>query len=151
VRDAIRSAGLAEVRAPRLLAILRRLQADRGELSLDFLARETVPAAQRYLESLPGVGPKTAACVLLFAFGRAVFPVDTHVARIARRLGWAPDRASPEAIQALLGPRVPPSLRYALHVNLIAHGRATCRARNPRCPGCPILRLCPTGRGRERS
>jgi endonuclease III len=149
VREAIRPAGLADVRAPRIIAILERVRRDQGRLSLEFLCTTPVERAQVYLESFPGVGPKTAACVLLFDCGRAVFPVDTHVARIAQRLAWVPDGSSPEEIQRRLGPRIPPRLRHGLHVNLIALGRHLCRPRDPRCEVCPILRHCPTGLGSD--
>jgi endonuclease-3 len=145
VRRAIRSAGLAEIRAPRILAILRRLRDERGALSLDFLCDAPVAEARAYLESFPGVGPKTASCVLLFECRRAVFPVDTHVARITRRLGWVPEPMSAEVIQVALEPIIPAELRHALHVALIAHGRKLCRPRAPQCEVCPILRYCPTG------
>jgi len=146
---AVRGAGLSRVRGPRIQAILARVAADQGELSLDVLHRLPARGAMAYLLSLPGVGPKTAACVLLFSCRRRVFPVDTHVARITRRLGWAPGRATPEAIQAVLEPPIPPGLRYALHVNLIAHGRALCHPRSPECSVCPILAYCPTGQRGE--
>jgi len=145
VISAIRSAGLAQIRGPRIQAILRRVGEERGRLSLDHLHAWPPRRGMAYLQSLPGVGPKTAACVLMFNCRKQVFPVDTHVARIARRLGWAPESAPPEAIQTRLEPRVPPRLRYALHVNLIAHGRACCHARKPACAVCPILAHCPTG------
>jgi len=145
VRRAIRSAGLAGIRAPRIIGILRRIEAEQGRLSLDFLWRVPVREARSYLESLPGVGPKTASCVLLFDCGRPVFPVDTHVARITRRLGWVPASTSPEAIQTILEPLIPPQLRYGLHVNLIAHGRQLCRPQRPRCDLCPVLPYCPAG------
>jgi len=142
---AIHSAGLARIRGPRIQAILRRIAEERGRLSLDHLHAWPADRGMAYLQSLPGVGPKTAACVLMFCCRRHVFPVDTHVARIARRLGWVPETASAEAIQALLEPCVPARLRYALHINLIAHGRACCHARRPACAACPILAYCPTG------
>lgn len=145
IRDAIRSAGLAEQRAPRIRQIIEQLRDERGEVSLEFLHDLPVARARRYLESFPGVGPKTASCVLLFSCRRRVFPVDTHVARITRRLGWVPERAPAEQIQAQLEPRIPANLRYSLHVNMIAHGRTLCRPRDPRCDNCPLLQHCPTG------
>ncbi|MBM3476151.1 MAG: endonuclease III [Armatimonadetes bacterium] len=145
VIDAIRGAGLGAIRGPRIQEILGRIEEEQGRLSLDGLHDWPVRRGMAYLQSLPGVGPKTAACVLMFCCRKQVFPVDTHVARIARRLGWADEDASPEAIQALLEPRVPARLRYALHVNLIAHGRMCCHARRPGCGGCPIRAYCPMG------
>ena len=147
VVEAIRSAGLGRIRGPRIQAILAQVQHDQAALSLDMLHDLPPSRAMAYLQSLPGVGPKTAACVLLFSCRKQVFPVDTHVARITRRLGWAAEEASPNAIQALLEPLVPPGIRYALHVNLIAHGRGRCHAGKPECRECPILRHCPAGQG----
>jgi endonuclease-3 len=145
IREAIRSAGLAEQRAPRIRQILQQLHDERGEVSLDFVHDLPVAGAREYLQSLPGVGPKTASCVLLFSCRRRVFPVDTHVARITRRLGWVAEQATPEQIQEQLEPRIPANLRYSLHVNMIAHGRTLCRPRDPRCDDCPLLRLCAIG------
>ncbi|MBM3497657.1 MAG: endonuclease III [Armatimonadetes bacterium] len=143
---AINCAGLARTRGPRIQAVLARIRHDQGELTLDALHETDSALAMTYLQSLPGVGPKTAACVLLFACRRQVFPVDTHVARIAVRLGWAAEGASPERIQERLEPLVPPALRYPLHVNLIAHGRLVCRAGRPRCAECVVREHCATGR-----
>jgi endonuclease-3 len=150
IRAAIRSAGLADRRAPRIRQILQRLHDERGEVSLDFIYDWPVERGREYLESLPGVGPKTASCVLLFSCRKRVFPVDTHVARITRRLRWVAPNAAPEEIQGLLEPLIPANLRYGLHVNLIAHGRTVCRPQQPKCEACPILRYCPTG-GQGRS
>jgi len=148
VTDAIRPAGLAELRGPRIVEILRSLREERGTLNIDFVCEMPVAQAAEYLQSFPGVGPKTAACVLLFSCGRPVFPVDTHVDRLAKRLGWVSESLSPEAIQRELEPLIPGPSRYALHVNLIAHGRALCRPRKPRCDECPLLEHCPSGRAR---
>jgi endonuclease-3 len=148
VVGAIRSAGLAHIRGPRIQEVLAQIEREQGRLSLDSLHDMAPRRAFEYLQTLPGVGPKTAACVLLFSCRKQVFPVDTHVARIARRLGWVPEAASPDPIQERLEPAVPAGLRYALHVNLIAHGRARCHPREPECGGCPLLEHCPTGQGR---
>jgi endonuclease-3 len=144
VVNAIRSAGLAQTRGPRIQAVLRRIEDDAGTLSLDHLHALPPQQGMAYLQSLPGVGPKTAACVLMFCCRKPVFPVDTHVARIVRRLGWVPRGASPGAIQTSLEPLVPSHLRYALHLNMVAHGRACCHARRPGCSACPIQTYCPT-------
>ena len=142
IADAIRSGGLADQKAARIKDILLRLREERGEVTLDFLADLPPEEATRYLTSFKGVGPKTAACVLMFDLGIQVFPVDTHVFRITGRLGWLPDRATPESAHAVLEPLIPPELRYQLHVNLIAHGRALCRPQRPECGECPIRRWC---------
>lgn len=138
----IRGGGLADRKAQRIRDILRQLLDERGELSLDFLADMPPADALRYLVGLGGVGPKTAACVLLFDLGRDVFPVDTHVFRIATRLGWLPERATPQSAHETLGALVPPDIMHRLHVNMVRHGRELCRPRNPRCEDCPIARDC---------
>jgi endonuclease III len=145
VADAIRSGGIANVKAQRIQTILAEIHEREGRLDLSRLDDLDDQAAADYLGSLPGVGPKTVACVLTFAMGRAAFPVDTHVHRIAKRLGWVGDKTSAEVAHELLTPKVPPELRYDLHVALIAHGRETCTAQRPRCSECVILDLCPSG------
>jgi endonuclease-3 len=145
VAEAIRAGGLANQKAPRLQAILAEVERREGRLSLARLRCLDDDEALAYLCSLPGVGPKTAACVLLFSLGRAAFPVDTHVHRLALRLGWVVPGTSAEAAQRVLTPRVPSELRYELHSLLIAHGRTVCSARSPRCSDCVLLDLCPTG------
>jgi endonuclease-3 len=137
--DAIRPAGLGPTKAPRIQEALKRTTAERGEISLDFLADLPLEEARAWLSSIPGVGPKTAAIVLLFALGKPAFPVDTHVHRVSRRLGLIPDRTSREKAHELLEELVPPDIYYSFHLNLIAHGRAVCHARNPEHDRC-ILR-----------
>ena len=102
-------------------------------------------AAEAYLLSLPGVGPKTAACVLVFSMGRAAFPIDTHVHRVATRLGWIPANTAADQAYRLLGPRVPPDIRYDLHLAMITHGRTVCRAQRPQCGACILRDLCAYG------
>jgi endonuclease III len=144
VADAIRPGGLANVKAPRIQAILRELADD------DLTWVETAPLkeARARLMELPGVGRKTAACVLLFAFGRPDVPVDTHVDRVGKRLGLFRPQASFEEEHDEMLRLVDPDDAYDLHMNLIRHGRLVCKARAPRCPECPLLRMCPYGRGR---
>jgi endonuclease III len=101
--------------------------------------------AEAYLRSLPGVGPKTAACVLLFSLGRQAFPIDTHVHRVAGRLGLVRPQATPEVAHRELAPAVPPDIRYSFHLGLIRHGREICRPRLPRCSSCPLFDLCAAG------
>lgn len=144
VAEAIRVAGLAATRARRLQAIVAQVRLDWGEASLETLRDLPDHEVAAYLTQLPGVGPKTAACVLLFAMGRDVFPVDTHVWRLARRLGWVPDSAGRNATFDILGDAVPADLRHELHVNLVRHGRAVCRARRPLCDDCPLASRCPS-------
>ncbi|MQA86438.1 MAG: endonuclease III [Streptosporangiales bacterium] len=148
VADAIRPGGLAAQKAPRIQRILAAIENREGVLDLARLDELEDAEVEDYLTSLPGVGPKTAACVLVFSLGRAAFPVDTHVHRLVRRLGWAPEGATAEQVHRVVGPRVPADIRYDLHMALITHGRQVCRAQQPRCGGCVLVDLCPTGSGR---
>lgn len=146
IARAIRSGGLARQKAPRIRAIIRQIIDEHGSATLDFLDQVTVEQATDYLLQFDGVGPKTAACVLLFSLGKPVFPVDTHVRRIAERLGWVPPGLSDARIHNALGQIVPAKLRYRLHVNMVTHGRRVCRAQRPDCPACPLTALCDYGR-----
>ncbi|MCX7750436.1 MAG: endonuclease III, partial [Candidatus Bipolaricaulota bacterium] len=141
-------AGLHRQRAARIQEVLRRIRDERGKLSLDFLGDLPPDRAAEWLLSLPGVGKKTAYVVLLFGFGRPFFPVDTHIARVAQRLGLWDGRGDPHDA---LGPLVPPGEELPLHLRLIRLGRELCRPRAPRCPDCPLLPLCPTGSARVES
>ncbi len=142
VEEAIRPGGLARSKAPRIQAALRRILEERGELSLDFLSEMPLDRAKAWLESLQGVGAKTAAIVLLFSLGRPVFPVDTHVHRVSRRLGIVPEHATPEQTEAVWEALMPPETFYPLHLLLIRHGRQVCKARVPRCHICVLQELC---------
>jgi endonuclease III len=144
IADAIRSGGLANVKAPRILAILREIEERQGRLDLGWMRRSSDEEVERFLLSLPGVGPKTAACVLAFSLGRPALPVDTHVHRVATRLGWLPPRTTAAAAHSILAGAVPPRLREAMHVGLIQLGREICRPGRPLCPTCPLNDLCPT-------
>lgn len=146
VADAIRSGGLADIKAARIQRILNRLHRERGYASLDFLAHLDARAAREYLMSLDGVGPKTAACTLLFGCGMPVFPVDTHVLRVARRLGLISGRCGADAAHEAMASVVPPDLVYSLHVNMIAHGRRRCKPQKPRCDGCLLAAECTQGK-----
>ena len=146
----IADAGLSGQRALRLKRIADRLVDDFGEVSLADLARWDDDAAQQYLTSLPGVGVKTAKCVMMYSLGRKVLPVDTHAARVATRLGLV-STGSAAAIDRDISDIVPPLLRFDFHVNSVAHGRAVCRAVKPRCDGCVLSSLCPVGRTANRS
>ncbi len=142
VIDAIRPAGLAPTKGPNIQAALRQITEERGELSLDFLATLPLEEARQWLTKLNGVGPKTAAIVLLFALGRPAFPVDTHVHRVTRRLGLIPENTSREKAHSLLESLIPPALYWTFHLNLIAHGRQVCHARQPACTECPLQTQC---------
>ncbi len=143
IAAAIKSAGLANQKAPRIKTILQKIaDANGGKLELAFLGAIPIPEALAWLQRLPGVGPKTAACVLLFSFGKPVFPVDTHIYRITKRLGWIDAKVSEAKANALLDSVVPDDIKYRLHLNLIQHGRRICRAQRPRCEICPLTDLC---------
>lgn len=139
---AIRPAGLAPSKGPHIQAALRQITEERGELSLAFLETLPLAEARQWLLRLNGVGPKTAAIVLLFALGRAAFPVDTHIHRVTRRLGLIPETTSREKAHVLLEALVPPELYWTFHLNIIAHGRQICHARNPECEMCPLQSHC---------
>jgi endonuclease-3 len=143
VADAIRSGGIADQKARRIQLILAEIQTREGRIDLSRLDELDDAAIEDYLTSLPGVGPKTAACVLVFAMGRPAFPVDTHVHRIVTRLGWLPPGTTAERAHRVLSSAVPPELRYDLHIALIVHGRTVCVARNPRCETCVLRSRCP--------
>jgi endonuclease-3 len=151
IRSCIRSGGLAGVKAPRIRAILREIHAERGETSLEHLRRASAERIKETLSRLPGVGPKTVACVLLFGLGRPDFPVDTHVHRVVRRLGWVPPKSSAEAAYRHLSACLPGKRMHELHVLMVNHGRQLCRARVPRCPECPIRAVCDAGSTRPRA
>ncbi|MGH3153538.1 MAG: endonuclease III domain-containing protein [Streptosporangiaceae bacterium] len=148
--DAIRSGGMADQKASRIQQILAAIGAREGRIDLRRLHDLDDAQVEDYLTSLPGVGPKTAACVLTFSMGRAAFPVDTHVHRIAIRLGWIPPGTTADKAYRVLSPAVPPEIRYDLHMALIVHGRAVCSAQRPRCAGCVLRDQCAYGREQGR-
>jgi endonuclease-3 len=144
VVDAIRAGGLANQKGPRIQAILREVRQRTGGYDVSFLAELPVREATAWLESLPGVGPKTATCLLLFGLGMPAFPVDTHVHRVSRRLGLIPDRTTAEQAHDLLADRIESAEYYRAHMLFIRHGREICQARRPRCERCPVVHLCPS-------
>jgi len=144
VADAIRSGGLANTKAPRIQRILRAIREQRGDFDLTFLAAMPVDEAAAWLTRLPGVGPKTAACVLLFSLGRAAMPVDTHVHRVALRLALVPSGTNAASTQPALEALIPAAGRYDAHLLFIEHGRQTCHARRPACHACIVADICPS-------
>lgn len=144
VVTAIRSGGLAQQKAERIQRILRILTERLGDapLTLDLLNHMPLEEAISWLRGLPGVGPKTAACVMLFSLGKPAFPVDTHVWRVTKRLGLIGPRESAEDAHRSLLALIPPEWRHTMHLNLIRHGRQMCYARNPACFRCPIASEC---------
>jgi endonuclease-3 len=145
IEQAIRPGGISKVKSVRIKAILEVISetSEDGELSLDWLPQRTVPEAQAYLTSLPGVGRKTAACVLLFALGMHDVPVDTHVSRVSTRLGLLRPGAPFEEQHDVFLAFTPPGQELELHLNLLRHGRRTCHARRPECSACVLERGCP--------
>lgn len=150
VEEAIRPGGISKVKSQRIQAILKAMSADpggglpEGELSLEWLPRVPLEQARDYLTALPGVGRKTAACVLLFAYGLRDVPVDTHVSRVGMRLGLLRSGAPFEELHDEMLALTPPGQELELHVNLLRHGRRTCHARSPACGECALARMCPS-------
>jgi endonuclease-3 len=142
IEEAIRPAGLAQQKAPRIKKALAFITQEEGELSLDFLKDMPVDEAKAWLTQINGVGPKTAAIILLFSLGMPAFPVDTHVHRVTGRLGLIDPKVSAEKAHDLLEDLLPPDWYYPFHLNVIRHGREICHARNPKCEICPLQDLC---------
>lgn len=140
--ETIRPAGLANSKAPRIQGALAQIQAERGEYNIDFLKDMPVEDAKIWLQRLPGVGPKTAAIVLCFGYGMPAFPVDTHVHRVGKRLGFLPPKISANDAHPVMEAIVPPEEYYPFHLQMIYHGRAICHARNPACHRCPLQMHC---------
>ncbi len=144
VAEAIRCGGLANLKARRIQEVLHVLteRLNGAPLSLDFLAERPLAEARDFLRSLPGVGPKTAACVMLFSLGMPAFPVDTHVHRVSRRLGLIGAKVSADQAHTIFEQIVPAEYAHTLHVNLIRHGRRICHAQRPACERCPLRLEC---------
>jgi endonuclease-3 len=142
IRDTIRPAGLANQKAPRIQNALREVKGQNGQLSLDFLEEMSVEVALDWLMAIKGVGRKTASIILLFAYGRPAFPVDTHVHRVTGRLGLIGPKVSADKAHAILERMGSPESYYAFHLNLIRHGRQVCAARKPDCQNCPLTAYC---------
>jgi len=145
--ETIRPGGLANQKGPRIQAILRRLDDSPHRLDLSWLAGLTPAQALAELTALPGVGAKTASCVLLFSLGMPVMPVDTHVHRVSLRLGLIAPGTTADAAHPLLTAATPPERMLEAHLLLIEHGRRVCRAQRPLCGECVLLDLCPYGQG----
>jgi endonuclease III len=142
VINAIKPAGLANQKAPRIQNVLRTIHEQRGEINIDFLNDIPIDEAKAWLVAMDGVGPKTAAIVLCFAFEREAFPVDTHVHRVGQRIGFLPNGISADKAHDVMEAIVPPRDFYAFHIALITHGREICQARRPKCEHCPITAHC---------
>ena len=148
IADTIRSGGLANQKAAVIKSILRQLKAEHGTLDLSFLHDSSAAEATHYLSQFRGIGPKTIACTLLFACHKEVFPLDTHIFRILRRVGLIPQKSTDARAHQLMNAIVPEGKFYSFHVNLIRHGRALCRPREPLCERCPIVEYCDYGQSR---
>src|SRR5205085_619720 len=146
--DTIRLGGLANQKAAVIRRLLREIKERHGSLDLSFVKDMPAAEAARYLSGFRGVGPKTAACTLLFACGHEVFPLDTHIFRVLRRVGLIPRKCSDEFAHEVMNRLVPAGKFYSLHVNLIRHGRKLCRPRDPLCERCPVVEYCDYGRER---
>ncbi|MCX6038660.1 MAG: endonuclease III [Chloroflexi bacterium] len=142
VTAAIRLAGLANQKGPRIQQVLRGISAERGSLDLHFLKDLPLEEARAWLMKFKGVGPKTAAIVLLFSLGRPAFPVDTHIYRVTGRIGLRPEKMMLEEAHVHLEKLLPPETYYAAHLNIIRLGREICAARKPACQRCPLRELC---------
>jgi endonuclease III len=140
--DTIRPAGLANQKAPRIQKVLRTIYDEREAYDIDFLIDMPIDEARDWLTRLDGIGPKTAAIVLCFAYGRPAFPVDTHVHRVSKRIGFLPEKANAEKAHPIMEAIVPPEDYYAFHIYLIRHGRTICKARQPLCEQCPLTAHC---------
>lgn len=144
IAHAIRCGGLSQIKAVRIKHVLEQIQQEQGRISLDALRSMSMAEAEEYLMRMPGVGHKTASCVLLFSLGKPSMPVDTHVFRVAKRLGLIDSRTSAQKAHNLLQERVPPARIYQLHVHMIEHGRRVCHARRPSCNNCILRGICPS-------
>jgi len=142
VEAAIRTGGLAQIKSLRISKLLNLINKEQGRVSLEYLKEFSPEQAYHRLLAYDGVGPKTAACTLLFGAGMPVFPVDTHVYRVCQRLGWVRPKESAEKFQERIGPSINPEQVFSLHVNLIEHGRRTCHPRRPECSRCCLKTIC---------
>jgi endonuclease-3 len=146
IEGAIAVGGLAKRKAPRIKASLEAIWAARGSFDLEFLRRMPLEEAKAWLREMKGIGPKTAACVLMFALGRPALPVDTHVHRVSQRLGYVSEKATAEQAHGVLEAILAQEMVFPFHISLIKHGRRLCRAQRPLCPECPLLDGCPAGK-----
>ena len=142
LEESIKIAGLSKQKAPAIQNALRKITEERGIIELDFLRAESSQDALNWLIDLKGVGPKTAAIVLLFSLGKPAFPVDTHVYRVTGRLGLRPGKINPDKAHAFLAEQFLPETYYPVHLNLIRLGREVCKARQPLCQDCPLKQIC---------
>jgi endonuclease III len=141
----IQAGGLANQKAKVIKALLKQIKAEHGTLDLNFLHDLSAEEAVDYLKQFRGIGPKTIACTLLFACRKEVFPLDTHIFRILRRVGLIPQKCTDQRAHEIMNSIVPHGKFYSFHVNLVRHGRTLCRPREPLCERCPIVEYCDYG------
>jgi endonuclease III len=144
IANAIQSGGLAKVKTNYIKQALNKIKLSQGKLELEFLKRFSMDKARNWLMQLPGVGMKTASCVLLFSLGMPALPVDTHVSRIAKRLNLIESKTPIDKAHKLLESIVPEDAIYSFHVLFIEHGRKVCKAQSPHCHRCILQKLCPS-------
>ena len=144
IADAIFHGGMSNQKSKRIKDILASILERHGELEIEFLRDYGLEDARRWLVELPGVGPKTAAVVMVFALGMPAFPVDTHIHRVSKRLGLIEEKTTADAAHEIMERQVRPELRFQLHMQLITHGRQICKARRPLCGECPLSADCPS-------
>lgn len=149
IADAIRLGGLANQKAKVIKDLLVQIKETHKKLSLKFVEKMPDEEARDFLTKFRGVGPKTVACTLLFASHKEVFPLDTHIFRIFKRMGVLPDKISDTNAHKLLDELVPSGKFYSLHVNLIRLGKQICRPREPLCEQCPLIEYCDYGMNRS--
>lgn len=142
VAESIRSGGLADIKAARIKLVLQEILKKQGCFNLNFLRELPLSEAKSWLQQLPGVGPKTAGCVLLFSLGQPAMPVDTHVFRVAKRLGLIDSRTSVERAHDILEGMVPAEDIYQFHMQMVEHGRRVCKAQRPLCSSCILRKIC---------
>lgn len=145
IATTIRSGGLSNQKAKVIKDVLRQIKDEHGTLDLSFLHNFDKQMAASYLKQFRGIGPKTIACTLLFACRKEVFPLDTHIFRVLRRVGLIPQKCTDNSAHEIMNRIVPKGKFYSFHVNLIRHGRALCRPRDPLCERCPIVEYCDYG------
>lgn len=144
IAQVIKSGGLFQIKAARIKQVLEQIEKEQGRISLDSLKSKSMAEAEDYLMRLPGVGHKTASCVLLFSLGKPSLPVDTHIFRVAKRLGLIDSNVSIEKAHGLLQEQILPAKVYQFHIHMIEHGRRICHARQPRCHRCILSGICPS-------
>ena len=142
----LKPGGLAKKKGRWLRQILMKISEDNGDVDLSFLTDHSIKESEKYLCSFPGIGLKSARCILMYSLHKDVFPVDTHCNRILTRLGVIQNRRLTNIVQSKIQEKIPPNIRYSLHVNLVAHGRAICNARYPLCKICQIHEMCVMGK-----